>query len=333
MKILKKCSINKKFILILMSVGMAALTALTQIPVIIPTYVDDIPVQERIVNMEAVRISNLMQESRETSVTDAPPVPVSDRIVNMEAVKVSNLTQESREASVADAPMPEIIPSGIIYPKPTNVPSLKKYEINKDSDHKIWGAQNPESYIVPRDEWVRYMASRLYIDHIGRIRYKNTPIPLLVGLKGNVILWTSESFLNNYVSDDKLFNFPADSDLWQNADYYLSHGMRGDCEDWSISITSMMLSGEMSILENGSYIRQVIPAKVVMGLSGETRDAWTEYSVYGNRYISSTGTEFDWGSGKDVSFTTFHPENEWEMFKPLYQFTNKYFGKYKDDIK
>ena len=247
----------------------------------------------------------------------------------MKFVNESNVT----EKRVVDIPMPDIIPAGIIYPEPKNVPSLRKFEINKDSDHKIWSAKDPKSYITPHNEWVLHVASQLYVDKDGRIRYKNRPVPWVVSYKGNVISWTDKPFYNSYVSDDELFNFPPNGDLWQNADYYLSHGEKGDCEDWSIAITSMMLSGEISIKENGSYVRQVIPAKVVMGNSGGNKDAWTEYSVYGSRYISSTGVEFDRSIGKVVSITTFHPMHEWDTFVPIYQFTDKYFGYYKDDMK
>jgi len=268
-------------------------------------------------------------QRHENSTCERENISVSYTLGDDKFVPVSNVT----ESPVVDAPMPETIMSGIIYPKPTNVPSLRQYNINKDSDRKIWSAQNPKSYIIPNDEWVRHVASQLYVEADGRIKYKNKPIPWVTSYKGNVVSWTDEPFSNNYVSDDELFNFPPNGDLWQNADYYLSHGMRGDCEDWSIAITSMMLSGDMSIKENGSYTRQVIPAKVVMGYSGGSKDAWTEYNIHGHRYISSTGTDFDQGVGKDVSITTFHPISDWDTFVPMYQFTDKYFGSYKDDMK
>ena len=229
--------------------------------------------------------------------------------------------------SVQNASLPAIIPT-IIYPKPTNVPSLREYNISKDSDIGMWIAQDPESYITPNDEWVRHIASQLYIESSGRIKYKNTPVPWVEDEEGNVLRWTDGSFFNHYMLDNELFNYPANADLWQNADYYLSHGFKGDCEDWAIAVTSMMLSGEMSIKENGSYVRRVIPAKVVMGISGESFDTWIEYSIYDKRYISSTGKMYNQGSGKDESITTFHPEGDWEGFIPKYQFTDKYFEQY-----
>ncbi len=248
-----------------------------------------------------------------------------------------------------DAPLPDVIPGDIVYSKPVNMPSLRQYDINKDGD--MWRAQKPQSYITPNDEWVKYIASQLYINEHGRIAYKNRPIPLLENFDGKILAWTDEPFFNNYMLDNELFNFPANADLWQNADYYLSHGMRGDCEDWAIAIVSMMSSGEMSLKisrkdyeddrENNSennddnwiYVKQVIPAKVVLGLSGGQRDAWVEYSVYRNRYFSSTGTIFNQGTGKDESITTFHSKEECcHQFEPIYQFTSEYFGDYKNDL-
>jgi hypothetical protein len=233
---------------------------------------------------------------------------------------------------IQDVPMPDIIPAGIIYPRPTNIPLLREYKINKDTGTEIWYAQKPESYIVPDNEWVKYVASQLYIDDIGIIRYKNMPIPFYRDHKGNILAWTDEPFSNNYFSDDELFDFPANADLWQNADYYLSHGMKGDCEDWAIAITSMMLSGHMSIKENGTYIRQVITAKTVIGYSGKSIDAWTEYNVHNKKYLSSTG-RYGQDGGEYISITTFHHESDWKgQFEPIYQFTNKSFGKYRHDI-
>ena len=256
-------------------------------------------------------------------------IPTQEIVKTREYVELSSVAPSTEKTQTVGVPMPDVIPPGVEYPKPElNVP-LRKYDINKDDNtYKIWRAQDPSSYITPNNEWVKYVASQLYIDENGRIRYKNKPIPYMVDINGSVLYWTDEHFFNNYVHDDELFNFPANADLWQNADYYLSHGMRGDCEDWSIAITSMMLSGEMSIKENNTYIRQVIPAKSVIGHSGTYADIWTQYTVYNRRYISSTGLEFNPDVGKYVSVTTFHQEGEWDGFEPIYQFTDRSFEKY-----
>ena len=80
------------------------------------------------------------------------------------------------------------------------------------------------------------------------------------------------------------------------------------------------------------YIRQVIPAKVVMGFSGDNLDLWIEFKVYGNIYISSTGHVFNPSVGQEQSITTFNQKNETNAFDPIYQFTDKYFGRYNNNI-
>lgn len=208
------------------------------------------------------------------------------------------------------------------YPKPDYVPTLRKYEINKDDD--IWRAQDPSSYITPDNEWVKYYASQLYIEKDGSIKYKNDKIPRVINYTGEVLSWTNKPFINNYIYDDELFNYPANGDVWQNSDYYLTNGFKGDCEDWSITITSMMLSGEMSVIEqNGKFVKQVIPAKSVIGYMMKTRDVWTEYDIYNKTFISSTGYS-DEGYGGN-SITTFVDKNERNNLIPIFEFTDKYF--------
>jgi hypothetical protein len=285
-------------------------------------YTQDIVSQKVVINGEHENYS-LGNISYEQVVTfDAPDT----RLLSI----VDNKEINSTENYIVDAPLPDVIPYGTIYPKPANMPDLRHYEINKD--RKLWMPQDPQSYIVPADAWAKYIASMLYIAETGEVRYKNSPVPWLVDTDGSVVLWIDKPFFNNYMSSDELFNFPPNGDILQNVDYYLSRGMRGSCKDWAVALTSMMLSGEMSIKENGTYVRQVIPAKVVFGYSGQNRDAWTEYRIYGNVYVSSTGKVLDQDTEKFVSMTTFHPENEWkDKFVPIYQFTNKYFGNYVND--
>ncbi len=277
-----------------------------------------------LVTLIFISVSSLLATSRDTEINTTANERINENMnESMDIVSIF-----SQKKNNTDSPLPAIIPT-IIYPKPTNIPSLRDYDINKDSNIEMWHASDPESYITPNDEWVRSVASQLYVDNSGRIRYKNTPVPWVTDYDGNVLKWTDQPFFNNYITDNELFNYPANADLWQNADFYLSHGFKGDCEDWAIAVTSMMLSGEMSFKENGSYVRQVIPAKVVMGTSGGNFDAWIEYNLNVDIYISSTGVEFDPGTGKDQSITTFHHKGDWEdQFKPMYQFTDKYFKKY-----
>lgn len=326
MKILTKWLASKTFALLLMSIlSILILVTLAHAPEIGAEYEYVDHISDITITPVPDIVMTPIPEIVTTPVPDIIMTPIPEITTTTEA-PIPDIT------TTTEAPIPDIIPEGIIYQKPTNIPSLRQYEINKDSSEKIWHAQKPESYIIPNNEWVKHVASQLYLDRDGRIKYKNVPVPYVKSYKGDIVSWTDEPFFNHYVSDDELFNFPANADLWQNADYYLSHGMRGDCEDWSIALVSMFLSGEMSIKDNGSYIRQVIPAKVVLGYSGESRDAWTEYSIYGYTYISSTGRESNPGTGKEESITTFHPKRDLDQFKPIYQFNDTYFGKYKNDM-
>lgn len=211
-------------------------------------------------------------------------------------------------------------------PEPSYIPVMKPYEISKDND--IWHAQEPISYITPENEWVRYYASQLYIDYDGRIRYKDKSIPLLTDSKGNVILWTDEPFTNNYIPDNEQFNYPPNGDVWVTPDYYLANGMNDDCDGWMVAVTSMMLSGEMSVKENGQFMKKVIPAKAVLGYMGGYRDGWVEYNVYGKTFVSTTAlTQYGIGNEK-ISTTEFVEIKDKAGIKPVFEFTNNRFGKY-----
>ena len=181
-------------------------------------------------------------------------------------------------------------PAETPYPKPTYIPTLRPYDIDKS--HDIWHAKDPSSYITPNNEWVRYYASQLFIDKDGWIKYKNEKVVWYRDLNGN-LYYTNKSFLNNYVYDWEQFGTGsqgslANDDYWANADYYLTYGMKGDCDEWIIAVTSMMLSGEMSVWQDDKLVKQVIPANAVLGYIGNVRDGWVEYQVYNKDWITST---------------------------------------------
>lgn len=221
-----------------------------------------------------------------------------------------------------------LIPSGISgnednYPQPLYIPELRPYIIDRSDD--IWHARSPSSYITPDNDWVKHYASQLYVDHDGHIYYKNKKVPWLTD-GDRVLIWTNEPFTNNYVTDKSRGN-----DHWQNADYYLTHNNQGDCEDWTIAVTSMMLSGEMSLKENNSFIKQKIQAKMFLGYINGIRDAWVEYSVNGKTYITSTSLKSIPFSNERIPATLFTLKNE--QFVPYFELTDSYFVKVKDNSK
>lgn len=221
-----------------------------------------------------------------------------------------------------------LLSSATSYPKPDYIPALKPYIIDKS--HDIWHAADPVSYITPANDWVKFYASQLYIDYEGRIMYKKKPVPLLVDTKGNVLSWTDEQFINNYISDDLQFNHSPNADFWVQPEYYLTHGMKDDCDGWMVTVTSLMLSGEMSIRENGQFMKKVIPAKAVLGYMGGNRDGWSEYQVYGKIFLTTTSlvnTGID-GTEK-LSSTEFVEKKDKTTAKPVFEFTDMNFGNYR----
>ncbi len=234
-------------------------------------------------------------------------------------------------ASEVSPPVPDPEPGEIPspetqYPEPTYTPALRQYQINKD--HDIWHANDPSSYITPDNEWVKYYASKLYIDYDGRLRYKNKPVPLRVDTKGNVLQWTDEPFINSYVSDDEQFNFPPNADVWVMPEYYLTHGMKDDCDGWMVTVTSMMQSGELSIKENSSFVKKVIPSKAVLGYMGSSRDGWSEYKAYNKTFLTTTAL-VSAGFNEKRSATEFIEKKDKTTARPVFEIDSKHFGDYK----
>ena len=217
-------------------------------------------------------------------------------------------------------------PMEITYPEPTSIPTMRPYRINKD--HDIWHASDPASYIEPDNEWVKYFASKLYIDHDGRLRYKNKPVPLRVDTKGNVLQWIDEPFLNTYVSDNDQFHYPPNEDVWVMPQYYLTHGMKDDCDGWMVTVTSMMQSGELSVKENSSYEKKVIQSKAVLGYMGGYRDGWTEYKAYGKTFLTTTAL-VNAGFNEKRSATEFIEKKDKTTARPVFEFDRHHFGDYK----
>ena len=184
-----------------------------------------------------------------------------------------------------------LILSGIfVYAASADDGSLRSYDIDKSRD--IWMAEDPSSYIIPNNTIVQEYADRLYIDEDGWIKYKNETQVWARNQDGS-ILYTNKVFKNNYIYDYEQFgsgNFAVgeDNDYWANPDYYLTHGLQGDCEDIALALVSMMRSGNISVVENGTYIPVVINATLNMGYYLGYRHAWVEYDVYDTVFVYSS---------------------------------------------
>ncbi len=221
-------------------------------------------------------------------------------------------------------------PAETPYPKPSYTPAIRPYETNTISGFIL--PSDPSSYVTPQNGWVKYYASQLYVDADGRIRYKNKKVPWAADPNGNTIMWMDEPFLNNYTFDiyKELFGYYDINNVpWLTPDFYLTHGQRGVCSAWAVTVTSMMLSGEMSLKSDDSkFVKQVIPAKIMIGKMQDKYDAWVEYSVYSRTFITSTARETEAITGEQHSQTWFLDKNNdplAKLYTPYFEFTDKYF--------
>lgn len=167
--------------------------------------------------------------------------------------------------------------------------SLRPYQVDKSRE--FWMPDNPSSYIIPNNPIVQAYADRLYVDTDGSIRYKNEYQVWWTDVDGNDV-YKNKRFSNNYTYSFVQFgsgNMVAGGDNYYpvNADYYLTHGLKGVCGDSAYALTSMLLSGNMSIIVNGSYVPMVVDSVVLVGYADKGRHAWVEYNVYGDVYSYS----------------------------------------------
>ena len=108
-----------------------------------------------------------------------------------------------------------IINDTIIDPMPTSN-YIRPYNMTKTGI--VWRAINGSSYIDPDHEVVQWYARNTILNESG-----------LYYLYGEMVL-------PQYYPDFAYEN----GDHWMNADYYLSHNLTGDCDDYAISIASIL---------------------------------------------------------------------------------------------
>ena len=144
-------------------------------------------------------------------------------------------------------------------------------------------AQNPTDYITPDNPTVQSYADTLYLDDAGELRYiDNGTLMQLTYMLDRIQF--PESRLTRW-------------EHWIQADAYILNGRVGDCDDSAIAVTSMMRSGNLSVINNGEFVQTYINATTRIGLyysnnkSKWVNHAWVEYDneiySFGGGYNSS----------------------------------------------
>ncbi len=261
-----------------------------------------------------------------TAATSTNPQPIEPIIPeNLTANRSNNtVTIPIQPTATSSITVVLPIPTETPYPKPTSIPSMRAYDIDKTGD--IWHAVNPSSYITPENEWVKYQASQLFLDEDGWIKYKDQKVIGFIDENGTKY-YVYKSFMNNYTPLKEFFGHELpNNDYWMMPDYYLYNGKRGICSAWAATVTSMMLSGEMSIVKEGKFFKQVIPAKAVMGYTKSgLRDAWVEYNLYNNTWITTTELlRYGLHNENEISATEFNLKKDM-VITPVFEFTDEYF--------
>ncbi len=178
------------------------------------------------------------------------------------------------------------------------IPIAAGYQVDKSSD--IWHPVNASNWITPDNPTVNLIAKGLYLDDLGQLRYKHLQVIQCWDCWGKE-WWVDFTFQNNYVYDMNAYG----EDYWLMPEAYLKNGFKGDCEDWAVTVASIMLSGNLT------YHNQpiTIPAKVVSGYLGDQRDTWVQYPFNNQTYVSTTA------SISGISSTIYQPLDS--QFKPL----------------
>lgn len=128
---------------------------------------------------------------------------------------------------------------------------IRPYNMTKTGT--VWRAINGSSYIDPTHEVVQWYVRNTILNETG-----------LYYLDGKMVKF-------DYYPD---FGY-ENEDYWLNADYYLSHGLEGDCEDFTIGIASIMEAKR-------------IPNMLVMTSKYNSNHMYLEYFYNGKYYVANT---------------------------------------------
>ncbi len=188
-------------------------------------------------------------------------LPVASPHLDNPPIKtISNISQPPASLiSLSKTPIPAPTPPTNPVPVPTSsLPAFKtelwSYSVECTfSDFK--GVCDPKSYIMPDNDVIKYVSSFIYLENGSLYWESNNPFEAY-GL-----------FYPIYVSDQEQFN---KDDYWVNPDYFFMHNMKGDCEDVSVAIAS--------ILENKRIRTKVVGGWLIIN-NQRVRDWMVEYKI------------------------------------------------------
>lgn len=134
----------------------------------------------------------------------------------------SNIVVSNVSFDELDICIDNITPITISDPMPVSE-YLREYNMTKTS--RFWRAIDGSSYIDPNHVVVQWYARNTILNESG-----------LYYLNGVMVLPKYSLSMDN----DYIINGQYIGDYWINADYYLSHNLTGDCEDFAIGIASIL---------------------------------------------------------------------------------------------
>ncbi len=188
-------------------------------------------------------------------------LPAANTPINDPPVKtISNISQPPN-SPILLSKTPILTPTPPTTPTSTPTPAIPAFKTElwnysvecTFSDFK--GVCKPGNYIMPDNEVIKYVSSFMYLENGSLYWRANNPFN------------TYGVFYPNYVSDQEQFN---KDDYWVNPDYFFMHNMKGDCEDVSAAIAS--------ILENKGIRTKVIGGWLTIN-NRRVRDWMVEYKI------------------------------------------------------
>lgn len=174
--------------------------------------------------------------------------------------------------------------------------------------HGIAGSCTPQKYIIPNNEVVRWYANRVTL----------TDGELMWNLSNNALRLDGIVGFN-YISDKEQF---GEDDLWQNPDYFLTHGMVGDCEDGALVVASLLEEKGIRAIIVGGYLTEDNNRKLDWIVEYKYKGVYYRYfgGIYNSIFIQrekferqkgATGMDFDPISAFDRNSFYYEYREDW----------------------